>query len=186
MNCRMMLELRNPDYTTAMRIIDAINQFAPPVVPPRHRLRARQSIGRSVPSGRDQPDAADVHDRRIADRARHRGAGGHRRAHRNRRDRAGRANLDSRGHARHSERAESRKPPRFRSRTRSARARRSRRRDRRSTSEQTGGQVAVIQGASLRALVAGLNRLGVKPTGIIAILQAIKSAGALQADLVVQ
>lgn len=49
-----------------------------------------------------------------------------------------------------------------------------------------GGQVAVVAGASLRALVTGLNRLGVKPTGIIAILQAIKSAGALQADLVVQ
>ena len=32
----------------------------------------------------------------------------------------------------------------------------------------------------------GLNRIGLKPTGIIAILQAIKSAGALQADLVVQ
>ena len=52
--------------------------------------------------------------------------------------------------------------------------------------EQSGGQVAVVKRASLRALVAGLNRLGVKPTGIIAILQAIKSAGALQADLVVQ
>jgi flagellar P-ring protein precursor FlgI len=51
---------------------------------------------------------------------------------------------------------------------------------------ETGGQVAVIAGSSLRALVAGLNRLGVKPSGIIAILQAIKSAGALQADLVVE
>ena len=52
--------------------------------------------------------------------------------------------------------------------------------------EQAGGQVAVISGSSLRALVAGLNRLGVKPSGIIAILQAIKSAGALQADLIAQ
>ncbi len=51
---------------------------------------------------------------------------------------------------------------------------------------QDGGQVAVINGSSLRALVAGLNRLGVKPSGIIAILQAIKAAGALQADLVTQ
>ena len=32
----------------------------------------------------------------------------------------------------------------------------------------------------------GLNRLGVKPDGIIAILQGIKSAGALQAELVLQ
>ena len=52
--------------------------------------------------------------------------------------------------------------------------------------EQSGGQVAVISGSSLRALVAGLNRLGVKPSGIIAILEAIKSAGALQAELIAQ
>jgi flagellar P-ring protein precursor FlgI len=51
---------------------------------------------------------------------------------------------------------------------------------------ETGGQVAIVNGSSLRALVAGLNSLGVKPSGVIAILQAIKSAGALQADLVVQ
>ena len=51
---------------------------------------------------------------------------------------------------------------------------------------ESGGQVAVVGGSSLRALVSGLNRLGVKPSGVIAILQAIKSAGALQADLVVQ
>ena len=51
---------------------------------------------------------------------------------------------------------------------------------------EAGGQVAIVAGSSLRALVAGLNRLGVKPSGVIAILQAIKSAGALQADLVVQ
>jgi flagellar P-ring protein precursor FlgI len=51
---------------------------------------------------------------------------------------------------------------------------------------QSGGQMAIIGGTSLRALVAGLNRIGLKPPGIIAILQAIKTAGALQADLVVQ
>jgi len=52
--------------------------------------------------------------------------------------------------------------------------------------EQTGGPMAIVGGSSLRALVAGLNRIGVKPPGIIAILQAIKTAGALQADLVIQ
>jgi len=51
---------------------------------------------------------------------------------------------------------------------------------------QDGGQVAIVGGSSLRTLVNGLNRIGVKPSGIIAILQAIKTAGALQADLVVQ
>ena len=49
-----------------------------------------------------------------------------------------------------------------------------------------GGKVAIINGPDLRSLVAGLNRIGVKPDGIIAILQGIKSAGALHAELVVQ
>ena len=54
------------------------------------------------------------------------------------------------------------------------------------TADQEGGNVAIIPGANLQTLVAGLNRMGLKPNSIIAILQAIKSAGALQADLVVQ
>jgi flagellar P-ring protein FlgI len=52
--------------------------------------------------------------------------------------------------------------------------------------EQKGANLAIIRGTNLQTLVAGLNRIGLKPPGIIAILQAIKSAGALQADLVVQ
>jgi flagellar P-ring protein precursor FlgI len=47
-------------------------------------------------------------------------------------------------------------------------------------------RVALLDGPDLQTLVSGLNRLGVKPDGIIAILQGIKTAGALQADLVVQ
>ena len=47
-------------------------------------------------------------------------------------------------------------------------------------------RIAVLDGPDLETLVSGLNRLGVKPDGIIAILQGIKSAGALQADLVLQ
>jgi flagellar P-ring protein precursor FlgI len=51
---------------------------------------------------------------------------------------------------------------------------------------QPNARVAVLDGPNLETLVSGLNRLGVKPDGIIAILQGIKSAGALQADLVLQ
>lgn len=51
---------------------------------------------------------------------------------------------------------------------------------------QPDSRVAILHGANLRTLVAGLNQVGLKPSGIIAILQAIKSAGALQAELVVQ
>jgi flagellar P-ring protein precursor FlgI len=54
------------------------------------------------------------------------------------------------------------------------------------SADQKGGNLAIVQGTNLQTLVGGLNRIGLKPTGIIAILQAIKSAGALQADLVVQ
>jgi flagellar P-ring protein FlgI len=54
------------------------------------------------------------------------------------------------------------------------------------TADQKGGNLAIVKGTNLQTLVGGLNRIGLKPTGIIAILQAIKSAGALQADLVVQ
>jgi flagellar P-ring protein precursor FlgI len=51
---------------------------------------------------------------------------------------------------------------------------------------QEGDTIGVVAGASLQSLVAGLNRMGLKPTGIIAVLQAIKTAGALQGELVVQ
>jgi flagellar P-ring protein precursor FlgI len=48
------------------------------------------------------------------------------------------------------------------------------------------GQVATLEGPTLRSLVRGLNQIGLRPTGIISILQAIKTSGALQADLVIQ
>ena len=52
--------------------------------------------------------------------------------------------------------------------------------------DRQGTKVAVVDGPDLQTLVNGLNRIGVEPDGIIAILQGIKSAGALQAELVVQ
>jgi flagellar P-ring protein precursor FlgI len=54
------------------------------------------------------------------------------------------------------------------------------------SADQPGGEFAFVGGADLQSLVDGLNQIGLKPTGIIAILQAIKSAGALQAELVIQ
>ena len=45
------------------------------------------------------------------------------------------------------------------------------------------GLVLVKGGASLSSLVAGLNALGVTPRDMISILQTIKAAGALQADI---
>ena len=50
--------------------------------------------------------------------------------------------------------------------------------------EETGRQMVTVEpGTSLRELVDGLNALGVGPRDMIGILQAIKAAGALQADI---
>jgi flagellar P-ring protein precursor FlgI len=50
--------------------------------------------------------------------------------------------------------------------------------------EETGRQFVTLRdGASLSTLVAGLNALGVTPRDMISILQTIKAAGALQADI---
>jgi flagellar P-ring protein precursor FlgI len=53
-----------------------------------------------------------------------------------------------------------------------------------SVEEEKGRQFLTVRnGASLSSLVAGLNALGVTPRDMISILQTIKAAGALQADI---
>ncbi|KAF2990645.1 flagellar basal body P-ring protein FlgI [Methylocystis sp. MJC1] len=54
------------------------------------------------------------------------------------------------------------------------------------TASEPAGQVATLTGPNLKTLVKGLNQIGLKPTDIISILQAIKNAGAMQAEIVVQ
>ncbi len=49
--------------------------------------------------------------------------------------------------------------------------------------EEEGGLVVVPGGVPLRQLVNGLNALGVTPRDMISILQALKAAGAIQADI---
>lgn len=48
---------------------------------------------------------------------------------------------------------------------------------------QTGSPLLVVQGVTVRELIETLNRLGASPRDLIAILQAIRAAGALQAEL---
>jgi flagellar P-ring protein FlgI len=51
----------------------------------------------------------------------------------------------------------------------------------------SGRSLAMLGGgASLQSLVSGLNALGVSPRDLITILQALKTAGALQAEITVQ
>lgn len=49
-----------------------------------------------------------------------------------------------------------------------------------------GASLAIVGGTTLQTLVSGLNALGVSPRDLITILQAVKSAGALQAEIMVQ
>lgn len=49
-----------------------------------------------------------------------------------------------------------------------------------------GKSLALLEGASLKSLVGGLNGLGVSPRDLITILQALRTAGALQAEIEVQ
>jgi flagellar P-ring protein precursor FlgI len=52
--------------------------------------------------------------------------------------------------------------------------------------DERGGAMHMLNGPSLQSVVSSLNKIGLKPSGIIAVIQAIKSAGALNAELVVQ
>jgi flagellar P-ring protein precursor FlgI len=50
--------------------------------------------------------------------------------------------------------------------------------------QEDGRRLAVVrEGVSLQQLVDGLNALGIGPRDLISILQAIKAAGAIQADI---
>ena len=51
---------------------------------------------------------------------------------------------------------------------------------------QNGGSLSIIGGTDLQTIVSGLNRIGLRPSGIISILQTMKTVGALQAELVIQ
>ena len=183
----LVLELRNPDFNTAVSIADAINAYTQQ----RYGIKVAQRERPAHASRCSGPfflsparfiaEIGELTVRAGCARPRR-----HRRAHRHDRDRQGRADLDRRGGARQPDRA--RHGERQGLAARAVLARRDGRdaRDARSTSTQKGGNLAIVRGTNLQTLVAGLNQIGLKPQGIIAILQAIKSAGALQADLVVQ
>ena len=182
---RSILQLKNPDYATAVRIVDAINAYA------RGRFGARaafESDSRTVELFRPRAVTfarfmAEIGDLQVQP------------------DMAARVVLDSRTGTvvvgqdvqistvavtygtltvRVNEQPQVSQPNPF------ANGRTVVTPNTTISAEQTGGPIAIVGGSSLRTLVGGLNRIGVKPPGIIAILQAIKTAGALQADLVVQ
>jgi flagellar P-ring protein precursor FlgI len=182
---RSMLELKNPDYATAVRIVDAINAYS------RERFRAHAAFevdSRTVELFRPRNVSfarfmAEVGELQVEP------------------DMAARVVLDARTGTvvvgqdvqistvavtygtltvRVAEQPRVSQPAPF------SNGRTVVTPNTRIDAEQSGGPIAIVGGSSLRALVGGLNRIGVKPPGIIAILQAIKTAGALQADLIIQ
>jgi flagellar P-ring protein FlgI len=52
-------------------------------------------------------------------------------------------------------------------------------------SEERGNPMAVVEGASLSGIVDAINRLGASPGDLVAILEALRQAGALRAELVI-
>jgi flagellar P-ring protein precursor FlgI len=52
--------------------------------------------------------------------------------------------------------------------------------------EETEGTLALVEGVNISELVAALNAMGVKPRDLISILQSIKEAGGLHAEVVAQ
>ena len=105
----LSLQLRNPDFATAVRIADAINAYA--WVRYRRRGAAHEESPNAVmlvqAAGRRR-DPFRRRDRRIAGRARHARAGGGGCAHRHGGDRPGRADFAGRGHAGLADRARER------------------------------------------------------------------------------
>jgi hypothetical protein len=177
-----LLQLSNPDFSTAVRITDAINAYS------------QSRFGRKVAAEQDARSiicAARwgfhrpflVGTREPGGRIRRPGARRGRRALRDDRHRPGRPHFTGRvSHGnltvRITEMPRVVQPDPFsRARPRSSRSPRSR------WTSRTRRPVGILDGPDLESLVAGLNSLGVKPDGIIAILQGIKSAGALQGEL---
>ena len=165
---RSMLELKNPDYATAVRIVDAINAYALG----RFRVRAAFEVdSRSVEIFRPRhaPFA-----RFMAEVGELQGAA----------DMAARVVLDARTGTvvvgqdvqistvavtygtltvRVNEQPQVSQPNPF------SQGRTVVTPSTKIEAEQTGGPIAIVGGSSLRTLVSGLNRIGVKPPGIIAI-----------------
>jgi flagellar P-ring protein precursor FlgI len=181
----LVLELKNPDFVTATRILDAINRYAGGryraqiaferdyrtivLSKPRHigPVRFLAEIGELTV----EPDTPA----RVGDQ----------RAHRHGGDRTGRADIDGRGDARQSD------GPRHRDARGVAAGAVLARADRGRSADRGRGQRGRLAGGDPErcrspAPGARLNQIGLKPSGIIAILQAIKTAGALQADVIVQ
>ncbi len=178
----MRLALRNADFTTAKRIAAAVNDF----LGGQDRRADRSLDGAADDPRRVQGQRRGVadRDRAVAGRSRSRRQDRHRRALRHHRDGPRRARRHRRGRARQSHRDDLRSPqvsqpnPLSRGRTvvtPRTRRQRAARTARSSRSSRTASRCSNWSTAS--------TALGIGPRDMISILQAIKAAGAIQADI---
>ena len=179
---QVRLSLRNADLTTAKRIAAAINDFiGAPTAEPLDSSTVQINVPQAV---RRQRGGAADRDRATADRARSAGQDRDRRALRHHRDGPRRAGVDGRGRAGQPHRDDLRSRRRSASRSRSRAAGPQWCRAPGSACRRTARSSRwCAKASSLQQLIDGLNALGVGPRDLIAILQAIKAAGAIQADI---
>ena len=159
----LVLELRNPDFNTAVSVADAINAYTQQ----RFGIKvAREDDLRTVTAAaavlrRRRPlHGRDRRARCAGRRARPRR---HRRAHRHHRHRQGRADLDRGGCARQPDGARHRDAQGLPAAARSRAARPSSRPTPLSPSARRAATSPSSAGTNLQTLVSGLNRIGLKP-----------------------
>ena len=180
----LIFNLADADFTTAQRIADAINRGGRPADRPRRRRRLDRD--RSA-AGRRGPHRADEPDREYRGRAGRRpGPGDRQRPHRHRRDQRRGADRPGRGQPRPPHRRGRGRPAASSSpsRCRAARPRSSRTAISRSPSAARRCS-SFAPGASLSEIVRAVNAIGAAPSDLVAILEALKQAGALRAELVI-
>ena len=179
---QVRLALRNPDFTTAKRIAAAINDFiGTPTAEPLDPSTVQLTVPKEY--RRQRRRAAD-RDRAAADRARPAGQDRDRRALRHHRDGPRRARLHGRGRAGQSHGHDHRDAAGQPAGAVLARPDHAPCRAPSVGVQEDGKKLALVrEGVSLQQLVDGLNALGIGPRDMISILQAIKAAGAIQADI---
>ena len=178
---QLRMALRNPDFTTAKRIAAAINDY---IGSPTAEPIDQSTVVLTVPAKSTATSSLPHRNRAAAGRAGSAGQDRHRRTLRHHRHGPRRARLNGRRCARQSDRdhfrnAQVSQPLPF------ARRGTTRVVPRTSIGVQEDGKkmFVVREGVSLQQVVDGLNALGIGPRDLIAILQAIKAAGAIQADI---
>ena len=182
----LVLQLRNADFSTAVRVDRRHQRLFRPALRQARRARTGFAHHHHQEAGQHLARALLRRARKPRRRGRRAGARRRRRAHRHHRHRQRRAHLARRHQPRHAHRAGSREAPRVVQPEPFSDGETAIEPYTEIEADQPDAKVAVLDGPDLETLVSGLNRLGVKPDGIIAILQGIKSAGAMQADLVLQ